>query len=120
VRLEEIDNLVALTLQIWIHLPDRCEAMQVLGVMLAEEVHDEMDAILRLLLPDFLGQSGEELVHRVAGTISTARLPGLQLHLASTGLILLVADWHTRPSCAIQIHAARCAWRLPAEELTVD
>jgi len=60
-RLEEIHHLVPFSLQVWVHLPDRSETMQVFGIVLAKEIHHEMDAVLGFLLLNFLCETGEEL-----------------------------------------------------------
>jgi hypothetical protein len=54
VALEEIHNLVTLPFQIRIHVPDRCETMEVLWVVLAQKVDNEVNAVWRLLLLNLL------------------------------------------------------------------
>lgn len=61
VRLEEVDDLVTFSFQVRIHLPDRSKTMQVLRIVLAEEIHDKVDAILGLLILDLLREPREEL-----------------------------------------------------------
>lgn len=60
VSLEEVHHLVALPFEIWVHLPDGRESVQVLRVVLAQEVDDEVNAVRRLLLFDLLCEPCEQ------------------------------------------------------------
>mmetsp|Transcript_127102 Transcript_127102/g.367940 ORF Transcript_127102/g.367940 Transcript_127102/m.367940 type:complete len:202 (+) Transcript_127102:109-714(+) len=88
VRLEEVDYLVALSLEVRVHLPNRREAMQVLRVVLAEEVDDEVDAVRRLLLLDLLRQPREEQRHRRRRAVAACARAARLLHLALAGVHL--------------------------------
>lgn len=71
VRLEEVHDLVALPLQVRVHLPNRGEAMQVLWVMLAKEIHYEVDGVLGLLLLNLLSEPSKKLRHRGGSATAT-------------------------------------------------
>ena len=53
-HLEKVHNFMPLGLQIRVALPQRGKTMEVLRVVLAKEIHYEMDAILGFVFLNFL------------------------------------------------------------------
>jgi len=53
--LEEVHNLMTLSLKVGVHVPNRCKAMEMLWIVLAQEIDNEVDTVWGLLLLDFLG-----------------------------------------------------------------